>query len=175
MADGGPTADGNTSAFDPALCPSGYDNNGIDASPQSRYRLISATAPVATQNADCNDDYPGWTHLVVLDSSTEGQQLRDNLTSSPFYVGAVQDRNQSRTYRGWHQFTGGSVPMIWQNFQPNDGDNFENNRENFAAADSSFNGHLNDVRGDSNLQAICECDGNPIPADIAATIAANAP
>jgi hypothetical protein len=172
VIDGPPDA----AVFDPALCPVGYAQNGVTASPMSRYRLIDTTAVFAVQNADCNDDHPGWTHLVAIDTPTEGQQIRDNMTTSTFYVGAVQMRNETQVATAWFLFTGPPVPAAtWQGSEPNDNNGSENNEQNLAAADSSSSGNLNDVAGTFMYRAVCECDGIAIPSTIATAIQDNTP
>jgi hypothetical protein len=162
-------------AFDPAMCPAGYAVNNITVEPNSRYRLIANGATLKTHDADCNDDHPGWTHLVTLETNTEGQQIRDNLTNNIFYVGAVQLRNQAASNAGWFLVTGAAMPATWQTGQPNDNGGGENNEQNFAAADSGQDGRLNDVSGGFNYSAVCECDGLPVPAEMAKAISDSAP
>jgi hypothetical protein len=144
----------------------------------SRYRVISSTDNVSVQSADCNDDHAGWTHLVVLDNTTEAAQVRTTLvTSSTYYVGAVQTRDSNAEGAGWLAFTGGALATgVWQSNQPNDNsDGVEDNEQNFAAADDSASGLLNDVSGSNSYRAVCECDGQAIPAPVAAAFAASAP
>jgi hypothetical protein len=160
--------------FDPTLCPSDYSNNSITSSPNTRYRIIPDMHGFVAQNADCNDDHPGWTHLFVIDSITEAQQIKSHL-GQPYYVGAVQPRDSSGAAIGWLAFTGAAVdPSFWQGGQPNDNDftPFENNDQNFAAADDTT-GLLNDVSGSFQYQAVCECDGLPVSTAAAQAIAGN--
>lgn len=160
--------------FDPTLCPAEYSNSTITASPNSRYRIITEMHTFATQDADCNDDHPGWTHMFVIDSITEAQQIKSHL-GQPYYVGAVQPHDSADADAGWLSFTGTAIdPTFWQTFQPNDNDTnpFEDNEQNFAAADDS-SGLLNDVSGVFQYQAVCECDGLPVTAAATAAIAGN--
>src|SRR5450432_3408397 len=46
--------------FDPASCPTGYTNNTVTASPNSRYRVINVAANFMAQNTICNADHSGW-------------------------------------------------------------------------------------------------------------------
>ena len=167
--------DGSVADFDPAMCPVGYAVNNVTVEPSSRYRLIPTGRTLKAHDADCNDDHPGWTHLVTLESNTEGQQIRDHMTNSIFYVGAVQLRNQVQTTANWFLVTGDPMPATWQIGQPNDNGGGENNAQNFAAADSGSDGRLNDVSGSYGYAAVCECDGKPVPAAIATAIADSAP
>ncbi len=160
--------------WDPTMCPAEYTLT-LTGTPQSRYRLIDTSANVNTQHVDCNDDHAGWTHLVSLDDATEATQIRASITSNTFYVGAVQPRDQADTGVGWLTFAGTALPSAaWQTGQPNDNAGVENNDQNFAAADDST-GLLNDVSGSGTYRAVCECDGQAIPAAVASAFAASAP
>jgi hypothetical protein len=180
--DDGKPADGPTNGaadasidaavFDPAQCPAGYANNGITASPDSRYRLIDSDAAFATHHVDCNDDKTGWTHLVVLDTVQEAQQIRAIITTRTYYAGVVQPRSSGQPGAGWLLFNGaGMATGLWQSGQPNDNSGSENNEQNFAAADDGT-GLLNDVSGTTSYRGVCECDGKPIPKSVSDTIAA---
>jgi hypothetical protein len=161
-------------AFDPALCPADYSNSTVTASPNTRYKIIGDMHTFAMHNADCNDDHAGWTHLLVIDSLDEAQQLRSHV-GQPYYVGAVQPHDSAGADVGWIALTGAAIdPMFWQHDQPNDNDftPVENNDQNFAAVDDS-SGLLNDVSGAFQYEAVCECDGLPVSAAAAAAIAGN--
>jgi hypothetical protein len=155
--------------FDPAMCPTGYTNNTVTASPNSRYRVVGTPAKFSAQSTLCNADHPGWTHLVVLDTTQEATEIHAALGGTAYYVGAVQPRDQPTPATGWLQFTGAAVPAeLWQSGQPNDNGDAENNEQNVAAADDS-SGLMNDVSGLYSYVAVCECDGNPLaPAVITA-------
>jgi hypothetical protein len=166
--------DAMTQTFDPALCPADYSNTTITASPNSRYRIIGDIHGFTIQNADCDDDHPGWTHLFVIDSITEAQQIKSHVGQA-YYVGAVQPSGSATADTGWLSFTGAAVdPTFWQSFQPNDNDTtpVENNEQNFGAADDTT-GLLNDVSGSYQYLAVCECDGLPVSAAAAQAIAGN--
>lgn len=157
-------------AFDPTMCPSGYTNNTVSASPNSRYRVITTFAYYSTQYASCRDDHPGWTHLVVLDSVMEAMQVHAAIGGNSYYVGAVQPADQATPATGWIQLTGEPVPPdVWEQGQPNDnGDDDENNEQNLTAVDDS-SALMNDVAGGYQFLGVCECDGKPIaPAALAA-------
>jgi hypothetical protein len=161
-------------AFDPAQCPAGYANNGITAAPDSRYRLIDTDAAFATHHVDCNDDKVGWTHLVVLDTVQEAQQIRAIITTRTYYAGVVQPRSSGQPGAGWLLFNGVAMSTgLWQtqpSIQPNDTDGNEDNEQNFAAADDNT-GLLNDVSGTASYRGVCECDGHPIPTAVTDAIA----
>ena len=157
-------------AFDPAMCPTGYTNTSVTASPNSRYRIIAQSAGFSAQYAACKNDHPGWTHLVVLDATLEATQIHAVLAGNSYYVGAVQPANQATPSTGWLQLTGETVPAnLWQPSQPNDnGDSIENNEQNVTAVDDAT-GLMNDVSGSFQYLGVCECDGKPIaPAALAA-------
>jgi len=179
--DDGKPADGPTdgpadapidAAFDPAQCPSGYANNGITAAPNSRYRLIDTDAPFSTHHVDCNDDAVGLTHLVVLDTVQEAQQIRAIITTRTYYAGVVQPMSSGQPGAGWLLFNGVGISTgLWQSGQPNDNNSgSENNEQNFAAADDG-SGLLNDVSGTTSYRGVCECDGHPIPQSVSDAIA----
>jgi hypothetical protein len=155
--------------FDPAQCPTDYTNNTITASPNTRYKILGDMATLKMQSDECNADHPDWTHLVVLDTVLEAQQLHSHMGGNFYYVGAVQPAGQATPGAGWLQLTGAAVPdALWQQFQPNDNGNAENNEQNFVAIDDST-GLMNDVNGAYQYQAVCECDGQAItPAALAA-------
>jgi len=162
--------DATTPVFDPAMCPMGYTNNTVTASPNSRYRIITQSAGFSTQYTACRDDHPGWTHLVVLDTTMEATQIHASLAGNSYYVGAVQPPDQATTGTGWLQLTGEAVPTdVWESGQPNDnGDGVENNEQNLTAVDDS-SALMNDVAGGYQFLGVCECDGKPIaPAALAA-------
>jgi len=171
-ADGPADAGIDAAVFDPAQCPAGYANTGITSSPDSRYRLIDSDAAFAIHHVDCNDDKIGWTHLVVLDTVQEAQQIRATITTRTYYAGVVQPKSSGQPGNAWLRFDGVAMsPGLWQSGQPNDNNDSENNEQNFAAADDN-SGLLNDVSGTTSYRGVCECDGKPIPKSVSDTIAA---
>ncbi|MEO6774859.1 MAG: hypothetical protein ABI467_17945 [Kofleriaceae bacterium] len=157
--------------FDPALCPADYTNNTISASPNTRYKILTDMATFKSQSDECNADHPSWTHLVVLDTVLEAQQIHAHLDGNFYYVGAVQPPGQATPATGWLQLTGAPVPAaLWQASQPNDNGGAEDNEQNFAAVDDST-GLINDVDGAYQYQAVCECDGQAISAAALAALA----
>ena len=158
-------------AFDPALCPASYDRT-VATSPGSRYRYIDVTETFATQHADCNDDHPGWTHLVVFDDLTEGAAIGDFDTSFYKYIGAVQQPSAGAMDQGWFKFTGGAVATGWSGAgggQPDDADDgVEDGDENLAVG--AYTGLMHDVSGNSEYRAVCECDGHAIDPTVAGFI-----
>lgn len=149
--------------FMPSFCPVSYDQTS-QASPGSRYRVITTSAPFAAQHADCADDHAGWTHLVVFDSQAEAASIGGMVSSGFFYVGVVQAPDQAAVGAGWTKLTGGPIASGWSTAnptQPEDGDEYvENNEENLAVAGG--NGRMYDVVGQSAYRAVCECDGVPL-------------
>ena len=112
-------------AFDPATCPAGYTMT-IAASPQSRYRWITVDRAWLAQHQDCADDLPGATHLAVLDTVAEAQQIAAAAAGATSYqVGAAQAPAQATVLAGWYELTGEVVPAAtWQSghfsFEPRD-------------------------------------------------------
>jgi hypothetical protein len=158
--------------FDLAMCPASYNASLPATMTVSRYRVTPA-GTVKNLEAACEGDHPGWTHLMVLDVATEGYQMAHALDPSVvFWVGAVQPKNQASVSANWSWFSGAAVPTsAWSATQPNDNnDGTENNEQNFAYVDS-FNGTLNDSAPTYSFNGICECDGVPVPASVAAMIA----
>lgn len=156
--------------FTPALCPVAYDRTTA-AAPGSRFRVITTQAVFSSQHADCKDDAPGWTHLVVFDAQAEASAV-GAMISAFFYVGIVQAPSQAGVGQGWFKLTGGAHATSWSSQspqQPEDGDEYvENNEENLAVAGT--NGALYDVIGSTGYRAVCECDGLPIDPTVAALI-----
>lgn len=164
--------DAMPNTFDVTQCPTGYTNNTIASSPNSRYRVISTLQHLADHLPLCDADHPGWTHLIVPNTLQEAQEVTAVMNSNIFYVGAVQPKNMAAVDAGWVLYTGEPVPdAVWGAGQPNDNnDNFENNEQNFAAIDNA-GGKVNDVNPTFSYMAVCECDGKPIPQTVASVIA----
>lgn len=162
-------------AFDVAGCPSAYAIVGQT----SRYRVISEGQKAWEHSDDCNDDLPGATHLVALDTDAEVAAIQSvvedsgNLNNNKAWVGGVQPRMQVAVGLGWLSVTGG--PMIttaWEGDEPNDGGGNEDSGENFVGYERGRTGLIDFPSGDT-LGGICECDGKPVDAVARAAIDAN--
>lgn len=154
-------------------CPPAYDIT--IASTTSSYRAIGAEAAFATHHTDCNNDATGATHLASFETATEIAELTAYLSprtiaaSRRYYIGAVQQQNQSSETAGWLVFTGAALPANqWSSGQPNDDGSGENNAENIATL--NVDDKLNDATGDVSYGALCECDGVAVPANVLALL-----
>ncbi|MFT3692781.1 MAG: hypothetical protein QM831_06555 [Kofleriaceae bacterium] len=160
--------DAPPSSFDVTQCPSSYTNNTITSSPNSRYRFLGGQGhSFGSQYYACSQDHVGWTHLITLNSANEGAQIRAAISTSIFYAGAVQPKDQATPSTGWLGFDGQPVPQeVWQTSQPNDNaDGVENNDQNVVAVDDST-GLYNDVQPSYLYAAVCECDGIAVPQNV---------
>jgi len=153
-------------AFSVDLCPAEY-TGVIAAEPGSRYRYIPTAAAFAVQNADCNDDHLGWTHLIAFDDMVEAAAVGQYNTTGYSYVGAVQAPSQTNLTAAWFIFTGGPVTTGWSPSgpQPDDGDGVEDGAESLTVVAST--GNMHDVTGLNAYEAVCECDGHPIDPTVA--------
>jgi hypothetical protein len=156
-------------AFDPATCPAGYTTT-IAAAPQSRYRWITVDRAWLAQHQDCADDLPGATHLAVLDTVAEAQQIAAAAGGATSYqVGAAQAPAQATVLAGWYELTGEPVPAAtWQSGQPNDNNGTENGEQNRGSVNASAGPLLQDIDSVFATRAVCECDGKPIAPAVAA-------
>jgi hypothetical protein len=167
------TGDGAIDAFDSSVCPPAY----TVAIGSSRYALTATNRMAWTQSDLCNDDLPGSTHLVILETVGEAMQLMAELrllptqpVASRYWVGAVQDPLAAAVDAGWSTFAGQPLdPALWSNFgvnliEPDDnGDLIENRAEQLAVIDLTVTvGYLVDLSGLGNSGAVCECDGRAI-------------
>ena len=168
--DAPPPADAPIDArrFSVDLCPASYDRT-IPGHDGSRYRWLTSFETFATHHADCNDDLPGWTHIVVIDDAVEADGIGEVNTTDYMFVGAVQAPSQGGVDQGWFLFTGAPPTTGWSPVnggQPDDGgDHFESNEENLAMVAST--GNMHDATGSNPHPSACECDGRPIDPTIA--------
>ncbi len=158
-------------ASDVVGCPSTYTIVGQ----ASRYRVISEGRKAWEHSDDCNDDLPGATHLVALDTNEEVAAIQTvvqdsgNLNDNKAWIGGVQLRMQVADGIGWLSVTGG--PMIttaWAGNEPDDG----GGNEDFVAYERNRTG-LIDFNSNDTQGGICECDGKPFDAAAGAAIDAN--
>jgi hypothetical protein len=164
-----PDASPPDAGFSVDQCPVAYDLS-FGQVPGSRFRYIQTSAPFATHHADCNDDRPGWTHLVAMNTVEEAQAIGALNMPSYSYVGAAQAPNQTLTHTGWRLFIGGVAGTGWSpvGTQPDDSDGAEDADETLAVVAST--GNMHDVSGQTSYRAVCECDGLPIDPVVATYI-----
>lgn len=155
--------------FDPATdCPNNY--NLVIAGLTSHYRSITNDADWPSHHADCADDLAGATHLIVFDSPNElallGQQA-----AFRYLVGYFQVTNQAAVDVGWLTVTGGTVPSsVWLAGQPNDNDGVEDGEQDRGFINFQTGPGIQDGPSNFATNAMCECDGKPIPPAIAAML-----
>lgn len=163
-----PDAPPPDAAFDPATCPAGY-NQTVTASPRSRYRWIAVNQSWLTQHQDCANDLPGATHLVVLDSIAEAQQIAAASGSVYYQVGAAQAPSQASVQAAWFALTGEPVSAsMWHAGQPNDSDGAENGQQDRGSVNTSAGPLIQDVEASFATHAVCECDGKGVAPQVAA-------
>jgi hypothetical protein len=174
-----PSADPGDGPFDLALCPESY--NATLPGP-SRYRLISASGSASNQIDACDQDLPGATHLVILETMPEFTSVKgfvdgfaDNaIAHNAVWIGGVQQRSALLPGQGWLGFDGAPLLVAWDpdTHEPNDGGGLEDRGEQFVFYEHNRKG-LADVPGNMNSGALCECDGKPITASAMAAIDSN--
>jgi hypothetical protein len=144
------------------VCPSSYQPV---ANAPGRYRHLTTAKAFRPQHDDCKDDQAGATHLVVLETAAERSALHVAFApAGSFWVGTVQLRNQTIDDANWFYITGAPFDALqWAGIEPNDDDNVENGEQNFG---ESFPDGLDDEFENTQLPAICECDGIPIDTNI---------
>ena len=168
-----------TAIFDPATCPASYD---VALPGPSKYRLITAAAKLDAQNAACNADLPGATHLVVPSSTTELTAISDyldrltagTLHDDSLWIGAVQVAGATQRSAGWIDFSDRDLIHGWATGEPNDGGAVEDATEQFASMKRNKH-YLTDSPASSTFGALCECDGVPIGPRAMAAITAQLP
>lgn len=166
--------------FDPAASDAGPTTSCPETytvtlpSTGSRYRVTASVGLPADHQAQCAQDLPGATHLVVLDTFTEMNELDAVLQASPapprdrYYVGAIQRAAQSTLDAGWLLYTGEPVPPeLWSTGEPDDLDDVEDGLESDAVMAL---GRLVDVSGTSEYGAVCECDGRMLAPEVSALL-----
>jgi hypothetical protein len=160
-------------------CPDGYITI---AGSESKYRVVIGGpmgAPYWTHYDDCEDDLEGATHLIVLNSRVELDQVLGVLDNAGtgftrFYVGVVQQPDAVAPTLGWIALDGQPVSGdLWGVYnsvpQPHDGSDGgatgseTDHSEQVAWVDLTMDA-LNDAPGTTLYAAVCECDGLAIHA-----------
>jgi hypothetical protein len=155
--------------FDPVTdCPGAYGT--MLPSSTSRYRVITTLATFWPHDATCNDDVPGATHAVVLETMQELVELDAVLdatqTLDRYYVGGIQDPQATVRTAGWISFDG--EPLLqtaWYapEFEPDDGglDLIEDHGQQLVILDRLLQ-YLHDAAGVTAYGIVCECDGRRV-------------
>ena len=162
--------------FDYALCPASY--NAALPGP-SRYRLL-IDGHVAWAHSDtCSTDLPGATHLVVFEAMPELLSVSALVNTPPLgiagnaiWVGGVQPRTVLLPGDGWLGYDGAPLISAWDTGEPNDGGTETDHSEQFVFLERNRH-YLADRPGNTNLGALCECDGKPVAANATAAITAS--
>jgi len=153
---------GLSSIEPPPECPLTYQT--IEGGgPVSSYRYFQRAVTWAEAEADCENDAPGDTHLVVFDSTDElvaVRQLVTDVTSYNLFVGYA--RNFGDDPFVFYAVTGETVESgtpewyLWQAGEPN---NF-NGIETITFIESVAT--MRDGEPTRTERYICECDGRPV-------------
>jgi hypothetical protein len=159
-------------AFDVSQCPASY--NITIPGLTSRYRAIVGLRTWPNHQETCAEDLPGKTHLIVFDTMSEVTLIQSGQARTSFLVGHFQLADQATADAGWFAITGEPVDAtLWLAGQPNDnnaGAPVENNEQNRAFLNYTTGVGVQDSPADFPDDALCECDGKPIPPQIAAML-----
>jgi hypothetical protein len=176
--DAAPTAPDAASPDAPASlqCPASYNVTALPG--PTRYRLIQDGHRAWEQSDACNKDQPGATHLVVIETLMEfndvSAYIRPGLGTAgdSVWIGAVQLVTATSPGDAWLGFDGKPLFNGWGGSEPNDNSNNDesNHEEQFVRMTRTQPPFFIDAKGDDNYGALCECDGTSIPASVAATI-----
>jgi hypothetical protein len=150
--------------FDPAGCPETYEQ--VSTLP-TRYRFELINERFSTQDSRCRLDSPaGVTHLALIETPAEAFALDEHLDvfagNNYFWVGLTQATDAGSHDAQWTWLSGRPVdPVLWDQGEPNDGDDgVESNQENAAMFSRFGTGMaLIDAPAIDGHYAICECDG----------------
>lgn len=168
------SADLDAAGFDFAQCPASYN---VALPGPSRYRLIATGHRAWEQSDACKQDLPGATHLAVIEIDKELADIKTfisnpgvGIASDGLYLGGVQLRTATSPSDGWLGFDG--VPLIngWGGGEPNDGGGGEGNHEEQFVEMARTALYFIDVGGNESFGALCECDGKPVAATVAAAV-----
>ena len=172
---GGMSLDANASGSD-STCPVNYD---LNIPGPSRYRLIADGHRAWEQSDACDQDMQGMTHLAVIETPQELEDVRtflknpgSGLATGGIWIGAVQRMSATSPRDGWLGFDGADLFNGWGGTEPNDGlDNNENDHsEQFVVMEKGLSFFI-DIPGNSTFSALCECDGKPIDSSVATLVA----
>ncbi|MEZ4404588.1 MAG: C-type lectin domain-containing protein [Kofleriaceae bacterium] len=138
----------------------------IDAAPMcpgyvGGYRFVATSQSWRAAEADCEDDAPGRSHLVVIDDTTELVVVAAIAAANTrdVWVGVVRDGTDSTSPAdwAWRWVTGGPATYLpWETGQPNNAGGFQ-----LVVELGWTTGRLKDVGTAVADAAICECDGRP--------------
>jgi hypothetical protein len=157
-------------------CPSSYN---VALPGPTKYRLILGGAAAWVHSDDCDDDLPGATHLVVLETMVELVSvgaLLDTFTgiaNDRIWIGGVQQRPAALPADNWLGFDGMPLLSGWTTGEPND-DTVEDGGEQFVRIERSRR-YFSDIEGVDPAGALCECDGKSVAPNARAAITSNRP
>jgi hypothetical protein len=157
-------------------CPSSY--NASLPGP-TKYRLILGGSVAWAHSDDCDDDLPGATHLVVLETMVELGAVSvlvdttDGIANNRIWIGGVQERTAVMPADNWLGFDGAPLLNGWATGEPND-DTVEDGGEQFVQLERSRR-YFADIEGPNLGGALCECDGKSVAPNARAAITSNRP
>jgi hypothetical protein len=144
---------GGPDAEPPAACPSGYLPSTSTHLPH-RYRFVTTATNWAAAVADCADDGPPFTHLVVIDDAAEDTYVDLATDNRDVWIGA-SDLLEEGT---WITVLG--APLAYDDFrapEPNNGGNPEAVPGEDCAELRDGNGGWRDIACTQNRRYLCEC------------------
>ena len=172
--DAGPDTDNPGSG----QCPASYDVTKLPG--PSHYRLIVDGHRAWEQSDDCNDDLPGSTRLVVIETRKEFDDISAYIKTGlgtamdSVWIGAVQLPTAATVDTDWLGFDGAPLFDGWGGSEPNDNNTSNpdeaNHEEQFVRMTRTNPPYFIDDSGPKMFGAICECDGKPIAATVPALI-----
>jgi hypothetical protein len=121
----------------------------LDATTGGYYRTSTTNAQWTTAQADCKDDVPGATHLIVLSTQAEVTFLAPKVGSNGMWIGLSD--NGTNVFVTVTGETGDVRPFA--NGQPDNGGGDEN------CVQMKQGGQLDDDQCDQGHRYTCECDG----------------
>jgi hypothetical protein len=174
------SADLDAASSNSVQCPMSY--NAPIPGP-SRYRLIYDGHRAWEHSDACNMDMPGATHLVVIETPKELDDVKRfvanpgiGITKGGVFLGGVQLKTATSPDEGWLGFDGAPLFNGWGSSEPNDsGDGNEGNHQEQFVEMAQSTLFFIDVAGTDMFGALCECDGKPVAQNAADAIAANRP
>ena len=153
-------------SFDYARCPGSYN---VSLPGPSRYRLITAGHPVGEQSDACNQDLPGATHLVVIETPKEltdveafVRNLGPGTAGNALWIGGVQRRTAVLPSDAWLGFDGNPLIHGWGGGEPNDKGGGESQHDEQFVKMQKDKPYFIDATGTDAIGALCECDGKAV-------------
>lgn len=122
----------------------------------SFYRRVNVDDEWMLAKADCANDVPGKSHLIVSSSAAEEAFIRAN----PGWIGLTDQVDLGATEGAFKTLTGEAAPPLtqppWGPGQPDNGGGDED-----CVEMRTSDGRLNDIECVATNTYVCECDGRP--------------